>query len=830
MENPRAAKHSELSPEDLRWKCDPSMFDFDSTEDIEPIESIVGQERALKAIKLGVDIKSPGYNIYIAGLSGTGKATTVKKMLESISSNCPSLYDYTYVNNFKDTDYPILLTFKVGKAKEFKKDYAEAIEMLKKRIPQTLENDSFVHRKQKIINQYNEKEQTLLKSFEDKLAAENFSLGQIKVGETERPEIFPVIESKPVPLHQLDELIQSGKLTKESAQDIIKKYNASQQELQVVFKKTLMLSQEFQKKIFDIEQETAGNVVKGVMENLKEKYNEDKIVSYLNDAGKNILENLQIFKGAKPIGEQSSDGFIIDYFKDYEVNIILDNSETKNCPVIVETSPNYTNIIGTIEKINDGRGGWYSDFTRIKAGSLLRANGGYLVLNVNHLFEEAAVWRTLKRVLTYRKLEIQDTPHYYQFAPSVMKPEQIDIDTKVILIGSQQVYSYLSEYEYDFKKIFKVKADFDYEVKKNDLILSEYARVIKKLVKDENLCEFDRSAIAYMLELAAKFAGHKNKLTTKFSRLADVAREANYWAKHEHVEIISAKHIKKAYESAKERHGMLESKVSDMISENMILLDIEGVCVGQINGLAVYNADFYSFGRPTRITATVSLGSGTIINVEREAGMSGRHYNKGVLIISGYFRETFGQEQPLSFNCNLVFEQSYGTVDGDSASCAEIFALLSTLSGLPIKQSIAVTGSLNQKGQVQPIGDVNEKIEGFYDVCKAKGLNKNHGVVIPIQNVQELMLREDIIESVAKKEFHIYPISKVEEGIEILTGVKAGRKLKQGYETGTVFALVEQKIKDLYAKSKAVKSTNSQTPDNKKRKDENKPKRSIRKN
>jgi len=818
MENPSSAKHYELLPKDLRWKCDPSVFDFDSTEDIEPIEGIVGQERALKAIKLGVDIKSPGYNIYIAGLSGTGKATTVKKMLESISSNCPSLLDYAYVNNFKDGDYPILLTFKVGKAKEFKRDFAEAIDMLKKRIPQTLENDSFIHRKQKIINQFNEKEQNLMKGFEEKLAAKNFSLGQVKVGETDKPEIFPVIESKPVPIHQLDELIQTGKLSKKSAEEITKKYNTSQQELQLIFKKTLTLSHEFQKKIFAIEKETAGNVVKGVMENLKEKYNDEKTVSYLNDAGKNILENLQIFKGAKPIGEQSPEGFILDYFKEYEVNIILDNSETKSCPVVVEASPSYTNIIGTIEKVNDGRGGWYSDFTRIKAGSLLRANGGYLVLNVNHLFEEAAVWRMLKRVLTYRKLEIQDTPHYYQFAPSILKPEPIDIDTKVILIGSQQIYSYLSEHEYDFKKIFKVKADFDYEVKKSDLIISEYARVIKKLVKEENLCEFDRSAIAYMMELAAKFAGHKNKFTTKFSRLADIAREANYWAHYEHANIISAMHVKKAYESAKERHGMLESKVSDMISENMILLDIEGECIGQINGLAVYNADFYSFGRPTRITATVSLGSGSIINVEREAGMSGRHYNKGVLIISGYFRETFGQELPLSFNCNLVFEQSYGTVDGDSASCAEIFALLSTLSGLPLKQSIAVTGSLNQKGGVQPIGDVNEKIEGFYDVCKTQGLNKNHGVIIPIQNVQELMLRDDIIESVAKKEFHIYPISRVEEGLEILTGVKAGKKLKQGYESGTVFALVEKKIKDLYAKSKSIKTTIPTTLEKKKKK------------
>jgi lon-related putative ATP-dependent protease len=809
MENPHALKHKELLPKELRWKCDPGIFDFDSTENIDPVEGIVGQERALDAIKLGVDMRSPGYNIYIAGLSGTGKATTVKKMLEAISTNCPALYDYAYVNNFKDSDRPLLLTFKAGKAKAFKQDFGAAIKTLKKRIPQTLDNESYLQKKQKIMEQYSEKEAVMMKGFEEKLTAENFSLGQVKVGEIARPEIFPVIDNKPVPIHQLDEFIKSGKVTKEGAQDIIKKYAASQQELQVIFKKALKINQEFQQKLYDIEREAVDHVIKAVIDNLIEKYNEGKITSYFSEVEKHILENLKIFEGQRPEEIQAPDGFVIDYFKEYEVNIILDNSETTGCPVIVETSPSYTNLFGTIETIRDGSGSWYSDFTRIKPGSLLRANGGYLVVNIMHLLEEAAVWKTLKRVLLFRQLEIQDLPNFYQFSPSILKPEPIEIDAKVILIGSQQIYSYMAEYEYDFKKIFKVKADFDYEVKRSDDIIEEYARVIKKLIKEENLREFDKSAIAYMMEIAAIFAGSKNKLTSKFSKLADIVRESNYRANQDGAKTISAKHVKRAYEGIKERHGMLESKVSDMITNEMIMIDTNGKRVGQVNGLAVYNADFYSFGRPTRITASVSLGAGAIINVERESGMGGKTYNKGVLIISGYFRETFGQEYPLSFNANLVFEQSYGMVDGDSASCAEIFALLSTLSGLPLRQSIAVTGSLNQKGDVQPIGDVNEKIEGFYDVCKQKGLHKGNGVIIPIQNVQELMLREDVIESVAKKEFHIYPISRIEEGIEILTGIKAGKKLHRGYEAGTVFALVVKRITELYRKSKQVKSNNT---------------------
>ncbi|HUX93698.1 MAG TPA: ATP-binding protein [Ignavibacteriaceae bacterium] len=806
MKYPKPPKPQRLKPVDLRWRCNPDIFSFDSTSDIEPIEGILGQERALKAIKLGVDLRGPGYNIFIAGLSGTGKATTVKKMLEAISDNCPPLYDFAYVNNFKDEDRPILLTFPIGKAKIFKQDFASAIDLLKIQIPQVLDNDSYLSRRQQIISNYNEKEQAMMTAFDEKLREENFSLGQVKVGETARPDIFPIIDQKPTPIYQLDEFVKQGKLTEQAAKEFIKKYNIHQQELHSLFKKSITLSQEFQSKLSELEQETVEVVVKGIIENLKEKYLDEKVIDYLTQAEENILANIQVFKGVKPQGEETPEGFQIDYFKEYETNIILDNSETKSCPVVIETSPSYVNLFGAIEKISDGRGGWYSDFTKIKSGSILRANGGYLVLNVKHLFEEPGVWRTLKRILTYRQLEIQDLHNYFQISPSVLKPEPIEIDTKVILIGNDNIYSILANYEDDFKKIFKVKADFDYEIKRTDEVLVQYARVIKKLIAEENLHEFDKTAIAYLIELGAKYAGQKSKLTTRFSKIADLAREANFWATDDGFDVVNADHVRKAYNLGKERHGMLESKINDMIEEGTVLIDTEGERVGQINGLAVYDADFYSFGRPTRITATVSLGSGSIINVEREAGMSGRHYNKGVLIISGYFKETFGQNLPLSFNANLVFEQSYGTVDGDSASCAEIFALLSTLSGLPLKQSIAVTGSLNQKGDVQPIGGVNEKVEGFYDVCKARGLNKKQGVIIPIQNVKELMLRDDVIEAVRKNNFHIYTIERVEEGIEILTGVKAGKRIVNGdYEPNTVFNLVEKKIKDLYAKSKATK-------------------------
>ncbi|MBK7630987.1 MAG: AAA family ATPase [Ignavibacteriales bacterium] len=803
-------KHKELKPEELRWKCDPTIFEFESTEDIDPIEGIIGQERALKAIRMGVDLRSPGYNIYIAGLSGSGKATTVKKMLEKISTDCPRLYDYAYVNNFKDPDQPLLIKFHKGQAKEFKQDLNSAIEVLKQRIPIALESELYLSRKKNIVEEYNQKEQELMEAFDKELRIKGFSLGQIKVGEQIRPDIIPLIDNQPIPVFQLEELIKQKKLTKEDAQKIILDYNEQQPKLQIVFKKGLKISQEFQEKLQKLEKESAEVIVRGIFEGLKEKYNSNSALEHLTIVEENILDNVQIFKGIKSEGEITQEGLIIDYFREYDLNIILDNTETNECPVIVETNPTYTNLFGTIEKVSDGKGNWYSDFTNIKAGSMLRANGGYLVLNVMHLFEEPGVWKSLKRILTYSKLEIQESPHQFSMSSSSLKPQPIDIDTKVILIGSQMIYAYLSEREYDFKKMFKVKADFDYEIVRSDSVIKEYVQVIKKLIKQEKLKEFDKSAIAQLLEISAIMAGRQSKLTLRFSQIADIAREASFWASDDGFNIVSAAHVEKAYQFARERHGMLEDKVTEMFENKTFLIDTDGERVGQINALAVYNADFYSFGRPTRITATVSLGSGTIINVEREAGMSGRHYNKGVLIISGYFRETFGQDQPLSFNANLVFEQSYGMVDGDSASCTEIFALLSTLSGLPIKQSLAVTGSLNQKGDVQPIGGVNEKIEGFFDICKLNGFTGNQGVIIPIQNVKDLMLREDVIAAVRKGVFHIYPITRVEEGIEILTGIKAGTKTEKGYEEGSVFYKVENKIKELYAKSRSIKVNNSE--------------------
>lgn len=807
----------ELKSEDLKWVCNPDVFDFETTNDVKPIEGIVGQDRAIKALKVGVDLKSPGYNIFITGLSGTGKFTTIKMMLESIASGSVSLNDYAYVNNFLDEDRPTLLKFPAGQAVKFKNNLSRTIRFLQEKIPLVLTNDPFLTKKKQMIANYSKTQQSLMNEFEEKLRKDNFTLGQIKVGEMVRPEILTVIDNEPYFMQQLGELIQSNKIKKEDAEQIITKYTSYQEELQQVFRESLKLTQDFQEKINRLETESVDELITLALEDLKKKYKSEKIKNWLDQVHKSILQNLDVFKGAKPAKEESQEGLIIDYLKEYEVNIILDNSHQKKVPVIVETSPTYNNLFGTIEKYSDGRGGWFADFTRIKGGSLLRANGGYLIINATDAFMEPGVWKTLKRVLLYGQLEIQDLANIFQFSPTVLKPEPIDIDAKIILIGSNYIYSILSAYEDDFNKIFKVKADFDYEMTRTDKSLNEYAMVIKKLIEAENLLEFDKSAIAKITEYGARYAGQKNKLTTRFAYIADLIRESSFWAKEKNEKVVKANHVVEAYVSSKERHGLYESKVSEMIKEGTILIDTEGEKVGVVNGLAVYESSHFAFGKPTRITASVALGNGNIINVEREAGLSGNTHNKGVLIISGYFKETFGRNFPLSLSASLVFEQGYGLIDGDSASIAEMAALISAISKIPIKQYIAVTGSVNQKGDVQPIGGVNEKIEGFFDVCKQKGLTGFQGVIIPEQNVKDLMLKDEVIEAVSLNQFHIYSVKRIEEAIEILTGIKVGNRLKNNkFEEDTVYGLVEKELFEMKERMKPQQSK-TKTPTRKKR-------------
>ncbi|HOL80190.1 MAG TPA: ATP-binding protein [Ignavibacteriales bacterium] len=797
----KSSKYFSLKPEQLKWIFNPKERNI-NIEEISSHDRIVGQERALKALKVGVGLWAQGYNIFISGLSGTGKATTVKKILEEISTKKPVLYDYVYVNNFKDPDRPILITFPAGKAIVFKQDMEATIKYFQDNIAKALQNDTFINKKKKILAEFSDREQILLLEFEKKLEKKGFCLGQIKEGDYTKSDLMPIIDGKPYPIFMLDELVQSGKLTKNDLKSIYDQYNEYQQELQVLYQEGFDISKEYDEKIIELEKETAKKIVNAAIDKLITKYKHDsKIVDYLLSVQDSVLENLDIFKKNHKYmnTDNEEEDFEASDIIDYKVNIILDNSDTKSCPVIIEAFPTYNNLFGTIEKYPDTKNAPEIDFTRIKAGSLLRANGGYLVLNAQDIFEEPHIWKNLKRVLLHGKLEIHDLFGGVFSSPSSLKPESIDINLKVILIGNQYSYWLLSNYEDDFKKIFKIKAEFDTDYKIKDTEnLVEYIAAIKNLIKKENLLSFKDKAIARVLEYSARYVGRKDKLTLRFSYITDLLREANFWATEEKSKTVDVKHIDKAYDSMIERHSLYDDLVIELFEEGQYLIDTQGEKVGQINGLTIYESDIYSFGKPTRITATISAGDGKINIVEREVGLAGKTFNKAAMIISGFIKNKFAKEEKLKIDANIVFEQAYSHIDGDSASAAEICVLLSAIGEIPLKQNIAITGSVNQKGEIQPIGGVNEKIEGFYQICKVKGLKGNEGVIIPKLNVNDLMLKNEIVEAVKNKKFSIYAIENIDEAIEILTGIKAGKIGRDNmYERGTFYSIVEKKLKKI---------------------------------
>jgi ATP-dependent Lon protease len=804
-----AERPTELTPEKLRWHCDPSRIPFETTAQAEPLEGVIGQDRAIRALKMGVELVAPGYNVFVCGLAGTSRGGMIVRMIQELQPATKPSPDRCYVNNFKNLDRPRLLTLPPGQANAFKKDMLSGIEFLRRRIPQVFEGEPFQRQKSRIVERFTAREKELMDDFTRRIGREQFALGHMQVGAVALPEIFPVLEGQMVPIEDIPKLVHEGKIETVAAEELERKYEQFRQEFTVVYRKTLTLSRELASELSYLEQEAASVLVDGFIEELKEKYPGPQMTEYLEEVRHHILDNLDPFKereGEEEAGSgaSSADGGPRsalperDPFRVYGVNVILAHSESDTSPVIFETTPTYANLFGTIQRSYDARGGWTSDFMDLRAGSVLRADGGFLIMYALDALTEPGVWRTLKRTLNHGKLEIQPLDIFFPFGASAQKPEPIEINVKIILIGDREMYELLYEYEEDFRKIFKVRAEFDEEMQMTDEVILQYGGRLRKLSEDEGLCPFDRGAVAGMIEYGVRKAGRRSKVTARFTDLADLAREACYVAREARESPVSAAHVRKAIEAKVERHNLIETKIREMIEEGTLLIDTTGARVGQVNGLSVLEIGGYVFGKPVRITASAALGKAGLINVEREANLSGRFHDKGMQIIAGYLRARFAQDKPLSLAASICFEQSYSGVDGDSASSTEVYALLSALSGLPIRQDVAVTGSVNQQGDIQPIGGVNQKTEGFYDVCRIKGLTGQQGVIIPIENVEDLMLRDDVVEAVAAGKFHILPVATIEEGIEILTGVKGGMRGADGkFEPGTVSALVDQRLREM---------------------------------
>ncbi|MDD3655712.1 MAG: ATP-binding protein [Atribacterota bacterium] len=797
----------EIPIEQIRWYCSLGKAGFSSTDDLEACDKILGQERALKALELGLDMEYLGYNLFITGKSGTGRSTTIKGLLQNRKRENVIFDDKCYVHNFKDPDMPRAISLPAGQGNQFKKDMENLVNTLRKHIPLLLESEKYQKSRDALTENFKRKQHTLVKEFEEKVKAENFTIVQIQIGPYTRPDIFPVIDEKPTNLENLEKLVEEGKFPKEELDTIKKKHQEFTQEITLISKKINILQKDLSKKLTELEIKIITPLVEEETTEIKKKYNNIAINSYLNEVKKNVLENISRFQ-EKEDQTAAIPGLKLtqltkDAFLEYSVNVIVDNSDTSTSPVIIETHPSYKNLFGIIERRMDRTGHWITDFTKIKAGSLLRANGGFLVLNALDMLLEPSVWPSLKRTLLNRMIEPETYDPFPMFSTSALKPEPIECNVKVIMIGDPFLYQLLYYRDPDFEKIFKIKADFDTVTENNNQNIYQYSCFIKQLCERENLLPFDQSGIEGVIEYAVRLAGRKNKLSTHFNKLVDLLRESDYWAKRDRQKIIQKKHVNTAIKEKIERLNLIENKIQELIVQETLIIDTEGAVVGQVNGLSVYDLGEYSFGKPTRITAKTSMGRAGIINIEREADLSGKTHNKGVLILSGYFRSKYAQDKPLTISASICFEQSYSGVEGDSASSTEAYALISSIANIPIRQDIAVTGSINQKGEIQPIGGVNQKIEGFYDVCKAKGLTGTQGVIIPELNIPDLMLREDVVEAIKNGQFHLYSVKAIDQGIEILTGRKAGDRQKDGkFEKNSVNYLVDQKLLEFAVKLK----------------------------
>jgi len=791
-----------LRPRELRRRLDPKVFPFKTTEECAPLEEIIGQERAVQALKLGLGIKDFRYNIYVAGSPGTGKTSTVKGFLKQVSAHEETPSDWCYVYNFEDPYSPRYLELPPGWGNRFKSDMKRLIDRLRRDIPAALQSEDYRKRRQNLVEGFSRLRQRFLEEISRRAEEKGFTLQQTEEG----LRGVPLLEGEPLSEEKLKQL------SMEELQKIDRRVDEVQQEFQEIsrelFQLTRHLEEELEEHLKALDRHAAEMVVQPRIDELKEKYRDHpRVIEYLDAVQRDILEHLSDFLPSPSEGEPQTDSFPLpssepeqeDPLRRYEVNVLVDRSRLKGAPVVVQDNATYTNLFGQIER-RMRFGAVTSDFTLIRPGSLHEANRGYLVLNADNLFKYWASWEALKIAIRCQKICIEDPGHLqgYPTAPEGLRPEPIPLDVKVILIGSQDLYLSLQSYDEDFRKLFNVKCDFDDEMDWKDEYIKKFGPFIRARVEERpGLRHFHRSGVARVVEYASELVGDQRKLSARFSDLMTIIREASYWARQSGSKYVRAEHVERAIREKIYRHNLIAEKIREMIERGDILVDVEGEAIGQVNGLYVVSFGDFSFGRPARVTANVYAGKEGVVSIEREAQLSGSTHTKGLLILKGWLGEKFAYDKPLSLTASITFEQSYSKIDGDSASSTELYALISALSWVPIRQGIAVTGSVNQKGEIQPIGGVNEKIEGFFEVCKAKGLTGEQGVMIPQQNVHNLTLREEVIEAVRKGKFHIWAIRTVDEGIELLTGQRAGRRTKRGFTKGSVYAKVDERLREL---------------------------------
>nr|WP_246525462.1 ATP-binding protein [Geomobilimonas luticola] len=794
----------------MRWECDPAQFAFETTADLNELEGSIGQERALKSIDFGLDMRDGGFNLFLAGEAGTGRSSTIKNLLKKRARTEQPPQDWCYVYNFRNPDLPQSLALPAGMGSELAADMKELLESIRNVIPKALDSKEYESNKSTIVEEYQEKNGELFGRLEQEAESRGFALQRTVSGLVMVPQKegrnYTQEEYEALEKGERDKIDEAGKELTEKLNDVLRQVRENEK----ATKETLA----------QLDRDLGLAAVGHHIDPLKEKYAPyGKVVSYLESVQEDVLLNLEDFKEQQP--QQSPiPGLKLPRqepsFERYQVNVFVDNKGMEGAPVVFEANPTYNNLFGRIEHVMQMGGMATTNFTLVKPGALHRANGGYLIVDAREVLINPFAWDALKRCIRSGEIRIEDVLEQYRFMSiASLKPEPIPLQTKIIMIGSPWIYYLLFYMEPDYRKFFKVKADFDSRIARTPEIMRDYALFVATHCKNESLLHFDRSGVAGLLEYSARLVEDQERLSSQFMEIADLIREASYWAGQYQSTVVTREHVRKAIDEKVYRSNRIEERMQELFDDGTILCDTDGSEVGQINGLSVLTIGDYMFGRPSRVTARTYIGRGGMVNIEREVKLSGPIHDKGVLILTGYLGGKFAHDKPLSFSASICFEQSYEGVEGDSASSTELYALLSALSGVPIRQGIAVTGSVNQLGKVQPIGGVNYKIEGFYAVCKAKGLTGEQGVMIPASNLRHLMLKDEVLEAVREGRFHIWSVATIDQGIEILTGVPAGEwQPDGGYPEGSINFLVDRRLREMLESMK--KFTASPEKDEKK--------------
>jgi len=794
-----AKKFKELAAKDLRFHVDPKSVEVDSTKKLCPAKhGLVGQKRAIEAIKFGIGMTDPEYNIYVAGTTDTGATYMARALLEEVAKKHPPPPDWCYVYNFKESDKPRALKLPTGRGKELKKVMDGLIESLKIDIPTAFGTDDYRYKEQVLRQEFENKRRKVIDGLRNKVEAEGFLLQVDPHGLS----IIPGKDGKIIPPEVLAQFSSEEKKTlRDRGDNLSVEMNQSMADVG-------RLESGYMERRRKLDHKTALAVVEIKMRPARAKFKgHTHVLEYLEAVKQDILEHINDFR-KQPESQAPKGPFAgmpsPPLMNKYEVNVLVDNSEAKGAPVVYVSNPTYPAVFGRIER-EALFGALVTDFTMIKSGALHEANGGYLVLKASEVLKWYFAWEALKRAVRHKEVKIEDLGEMYGFITTkTLKPEPIPLDVKLVVTGDPFLYELLYRYDDRFEQMFKIKAHLDDRADRNKRSVRECLVCMARFCEEEGLKHVDRTGIARILEYSMEVTGTRDKMTLKLGAIVDIIKEANYWAAQGKKRYIGASHVEKAIEKKIYRSNLIEERVQELIKKNIFWIETDGYKLGQINGLSILQTGDYMFGRPGRITANVSMGKDGVITIERESRLSGKIHTKGVIILSSYLREHFAHNKPLALTASLCFEQTYGMVEGDSASSTELFALLSAIANVPIFQGIAVTGSVSQKGEIQPVGGVTRKIEGFFDICKHKGLTGKQGVIIPARSVKDLMLRKDVVEAVKAGKFHIYPIKSIEQGVEILTGMKAGKMRKDGtYTKGTLFRCVDGRLKDLAEMARA---------------------------